>query len=96
MTSGNPPFTIRLNGHPFKVEGVGATATLLQVLRNDAGCNPDPSDAQIREALSHNLCRCGAHVEILQAVRLAAQRMKIVTVAKGGAGAPAGPAARDA
>jgi nicotinate dehydrogenase subunit A len=35
---------------------------------------PQPTDAQIREALSHNLCRCGAHVEILQAVHLAAQR----------------------
>ena len=36
---------------------------------------PQPTDAQIREALSHNLCRCGAHMEILRAVRLAAQRM---------------------
>ena len=36
---------------------------------------PQPSDEQVREALSHNLCRCGAHVEILQAVRLAAERM---------------------
>ena len=36
---------------------------------------PLPTDAQIREALSHNLCRCGAHVEILQAVHLAAQRL---------------------
>lgn len=34
--------------------------------------NPDPSDAEIREALRFNLCRCGAHVEILAAVRLAA------------------------
>lgn len=37
--------------------------------------NPQPTDAQTREALSHNLCRSGTHVEILQAVRLAAQRM---------------------
>ncbi len=36
---------------------------------------PDPSDDDIREALSHNLCRCGAHVEILRAVRLAAERL---------------------
>ncbi len=33
---------------------------------------PNPSDAEIREALRFNLCRCGAHVEILAAVRLAA------------------------
>ena len=35
---------------------------------------PQPSEAEVRAALSHNLCRCGAHVEILQAVRLAASR----------------------
>jgi nicotinate dehydrogenase subunit A len=34
--------------------------------------NPDPSDAEIREALRFNLCRCGAHIEIIAAVRLAA------------------------
>jgi nicotinate dehydrogenase subunit A len=34
--------------------------------------NPDPSEADIREALRFNLCRCGAHVEIIAAVRLAA------------------------
>lgn len=34
---------------------------------------PSPTDAQVREALSHNLCRCGTHIEILQAVRRAAE-----------------------
>jgi nicotinate dehydrogenase subunit A len=37
--------------------------------------NPDPSEEQIREALRYNLCRCGTHVEILAAVRLAAERL---------------------
>jgi len=32
---------------------------------------PDPSDIEIREALRHNLCRCGAHLEILDSVRAA-------------------------
>jgi nicotinate dehydrogenase subunit A len=40
--------------------------------------NPIPSEDQIREALRHNLCRCGAHEEILasvrKAVRLLAER----------------------
>lgn len=36
---------------------------------------PRPTDAQVRDALSHNLCRCGTHIEILEAVRLAAERM---------------------
>ena len=34
---------------------------------------PDPSDARIRDALAHNLCRCGTHVEILRAVHRAVQ-----------------------
>jgi nicotinate dehydrogenase subunit A len=34
--------------------------------------NPSPTDAQIRNALSGNLCRCGAHLEIMAAVRGAA------------------------
>jgi nicotinate dehydrogenase subunit A len=34
---------------------------------------PQPSDLQIREALKHYLCRCGTHIEILQAVKLAAE-----------------------
>ena len=35
--------------------------------------NPLPTDAQIRDALSHNLCRCGTHIEILRAVHRAAE-----------------------
>ncbi|MES2281455.1 MAG: (2Fe-2S)-binding protein [Pseudomonadota bacterium] len=34
--------------------------------------NPDPSDDDIRRELSGNLCRCGAHLEIMKAVRRAA------------------------
>ncbi|ULJ75639.1 (2Fe-2S)-binding protein (plasmid) [Rhizobium gallicum] len=33
--------------------------------------NPAPDEAEIREALRHNLCRCGTHIEILAAVRRA-------------------------
>ncbi|OCT34515.1 (2Fe-2S)-binding protein [Pseudomonas putida] len=35
---------------------------------------PNPTDEQIRNELSGNLCRCGTHVEILRAVRRAAGR----------------------
>ncbi|MDJ1136913.1 (2Fe-2S)-binding protein [Streptomyces iconiensis] len=35
---------------------------------------PQPSDADIREALSGNLCRCTGYEKILDAVRLAAAR----------------------
>ncbi len=37
--------------------------------------NPQPSDAEIREALAGNLCRCTGYEKILDAVRLAAGRM---------------------
>jgi len=36
--------------------------------------NPDPSDDEIREALSGNLCRCTGYQKILDAVHLAASR----------------------
>lgn len=36
---------------------------------------PNPGDAQVRDALSHNLCRCGTHLEILRAVQRAAELM---------------------
>ena len=35
--------------------------------------NPKPTDAQIREALNGNLCRCSAHMRIVAAVRKAAE-----------------------
>lgn len=34
---------------------------------------PHPAETEIRAALRHYLCRCGAHLEILAAVRAAAQ-----------------------
>jgi len=43
--------------------------------------NPDPSDSQVRQALKSNLCRCGTHIEILHAVRLAAESMRAGTSA---------------
>lgn len=38
--------------------------------------NPDPSDAQIREALSGNLCRCTGYVSIHAAVKAAAKALR--------------------
>jgi len=37
---------------------------------------PAPSEAAIRRELSGNLCRCGTHVEIVQAVQRAAAAMQ--------------------
>lgn len=46
-----------------------ATVALLEA-------EPAPSDARIRAALSHNLCRCGTHLEILDAVHRAARALQ--------------------
>ncbi|UNO39368.1 (2Fe-2S)-binding protein [Streptomyces sp. MST-110588] len=45
--------------------------------------NADPSDADIREALSGNLCRCTGYEKILDAVRLAAARGTTRTAGQG-------------
>jgi aerobic-type carbon monoxide dehydrogenase small subunit (CoxS/CutS family) len=38
--------------------------------------NPRPSREEIIEGMNENLCRCGAHVRIVQAIQTAAQEMK--------------------
>ncbi len=37
--------------------------------------NASPTEAEVREALSPSLCRCGTHMRILRAVRRAAVAM---------------------
>ncbi|HWI61729.1 MAG TPA: (2Fe-2S)-binding protein [Symbiobacteriaceae bacterium] len=46
--------------------------------------NPDPTEAEIREAIGGNLCRCTGYQNIVKAVQLAAAAMR----AGGVAGAP--------
>jgi aerobic carbon-monoxide dehydrogenase small subunit len=38
--------------------------------------NPDPTEEEIRAALVHNLCRCTGYVKIVEAVQLAAKRLR--------------------
>jgi nicotinate dehydrogenase subunit A len=38
--------------------------------------NPDPSRPEIARALDGHLCRCGVHNRILDAVTLAARRLR--------------------
>jgi carbon-monoxide dehydrogenase small subunit len=38
--------------------------------------SPEPTEAQIREAIGGNLCRCTGYQQIVDAVRLAASRLK--------------------
>jgi len=39
--------------------------------------NPDPSEDEIREAISGNLCRCTGYQNIVDAVKLAAEKMAV-------------------
>ncbi len=38
--------------------------------------NPDPTETEIREAISGNLCRCTGYQNIVKAARLAAEKMR--------------------
>jgi carbon-monoxide dehydrogenase small subunit len=38
--------------------------------------NPDPTESEIREAIGGNLCRCTGYQQIVDAVQLAASRLK--------------------
>jgi carbon-monoxide dehydrogenase small subunit len=41
--------------------------------------NPSPSEAEVREVLSGNLCRCTGYQNIVRAILLAAERMRTET-----------------
>ena len=49
----------------------GFIMTLLPFLE----ANPNPSEVEIRQAISGNLCRCTGYQGIVDAVKLAAERM---------------------
>ncbi|HJV82241.1 (2Fe-2S)-binding protein [Noviherbaspirillum sp.] len=50
----------------------GIVMTFEAFLKN----NPDPSEEEIREALSGNLCRCTGYHNIVKAIRKAAEQIK--------------------
>lgn len=50
----------------------GVLMTMLPFLKH----NPSPTEAQVREALSGNLCRCTGYQHIVDAVLLAAEKMR--------------------
>jgi carbon-monoxide dehydrogenase small subunit len=50
----------------------GFLMTLLPFLEE----NPNPTEPEIREAISGNLCRCTGYQHIVDAVQLAAEKMK--------------------
>jgi len=59
----------------YCVSGVVMTAAALLAQ------NPDPSEADIKQALARNLCRCGTHVRLVKAVQRAARELATTAVA---------------
>ena len=54
----------------FCMSGMIVTATAL------LADNPTPTRGEIRSALSGNLCRCSGYIRVVDAVQLAAERLK--------------------
>jgi aerobic-type carbon monoxide dehydrogenase small subunit (CoxS/CutS family) len=52
------------------------TPGILMTMKSFLEQNTDPTEAQIREALSGNLCRCTGYQHIVDAVALAARKAK--------------------
>ena len=51
----------------------GIILTLVPFLEN----NPDPTEEEIRHAISGNICRCTGYQNIVDAVKLAAEKMSL-------------------
>ena len=69
--------------HPIQTAFVDAGAVqcgfctpgLIMAAHELLGRNPSPAQEEVREALAGNLCRCTGYEKILDAVRLAAERL---------------------
>ena len=59
----------------YCVSGVVMTAAALLAQ------NPDPSEADIKQALARNLCRCGTHTRLIKAVQRAARELATTAAA---------------
>jgi carbon-monoxide dehydrogenase small subunit len=53
------------------------------------GENPDPTEEEIREGISGNLCRCTGYVNIVKAVQQAADELRTAGAQPVAAGAEA-------
>ena len=58
------------------IEGLGTAAAPHPLQQAFLDRNPEPSRADIVEALDKHLCRCGAHQRILRAVERAAETLR--------------------
>ena len=52
------------------------TAGILMTMRPFLEANPEPSEDEVRHALSGNLCRCTGYQHIVESVMLAAEKLR--------------------
>jgi carbon-monoxide dehydrogenase small subunit len=52
--------------------------------------NPEPSDMEVREGISGNLCRCTGYVNIVKAIQQAAGELRAAEAAPSDASVAAG------
>lgn len=60
------------------------TPGMIMTTKEFLAANPDPNEAEIREAIEGNLCRCTGYQNIVRAVESAAKKMQDETVASDG------------
>lgn len=53
------------------------TPGMILAAKNLLDRNPDPTEAEIRESISGNLCRCTGYVKIVEAIQLAARQLSL-------------------
>jgi carbon-monoxide dehydrogenase small subunit len=63
---------IRVNGAQCGICTPGMVLAAMELLKK----HPDPDDAQLREGLAGNLCRCTGYTKIFDAVREAAAELR--------------------
>jgi len=63
---------VEANGFQCGFCTTGMVLTAAELLRD----NPDPTEAEIRKAISGNLCRCTGYDAIVRSIQLAAEKSK--------------------
>ena len=65
--------TVTVNGQEHSLEVESRLLLVSSALLQE---NPDPSEEEIRWAISGNICRCTGYQNIVKAVQWAAQKLK--------------------
>ena len=64
--------TVTLKGSPYTQDSIAVVKQLRGEYKALIAGNPRPTDADIDDAMSGNICRCGTYVRIREAIKQAA------------------------